>query len=393
MENIANDSGQMSSGTLSRREMLRRVGGGFGTLGLAHVLASSEETALHSAHAAIPNASQGPLSPKPPHFPARAKRVIYLFMNGGPSHVDTFDPKPMLKKYQGQTPEAVKVDTGRRKKGKLMPSPFKSRPFGKSGIEISEIFPHLGECIDDMCIIRSMYGDDPNHEPGLLMMNSGNPQPIRPSIGSWMSYGLGSENQNLPGFIVLCPGKPVVGPQLWSNSFLPGVFQGTHLNNKNLDPKKLIRHLNNRYLSRTAQRRQLDLLQEMNRHHLQQRHQDDQLEAKIASLEIAFRMQFEAQDALDINRESAATRKLYGQGNFAETCLMARRLSERGVRMVQISFGNGQPWDDHSDISNHRKHAFSTDQAIAGLLKDLKSRGLLEETLVIWGGEFGHTPM
>src|SRR3989442_10045181 len=224
------------------------------------------------------------------------------------------------------------------------------------------------------------------------MMNSGNMQPIRPSMGSWLTYALGSDNQNLPGFIVLCPGKPVVGPQLWSNSFLPGIFQGTHINNRSIDPKTIIRDVRNRYLPPPAQRAQLDLLQQMNQAHLEQRERDEQLEARIASLEMAFRMQSEAQEAFDIGKESAATRRLYGEGEFANACLIARRLAERGVRVTQIYYGNDQPWDDHQDISNHRNHAQKSDRPIAALLKDLKARGLLEETLVIWGGEFGRTP-
>jgi uncharacterized protein (DUF1501 family) len=217
-------------------------------------------------------------------------------------------------------------------------------------------------------------------------------QPIRPSLGSWLTYALGSDNQNLPGFIVLCPGKPVVGPQLWSNSFLPGIFQGTHINNKAVDPKTIIRDVRNRYLTLAAQRSQLDLLQEMNRIHLEQREQDEQLEARIASLEMAYRMQGEAQEAFDLGRETAVTRKVYGDGEFANACLLARRLVERGVRMVQIYYGNGQPWDDHADIGNHRNHARQSDRPIAALLGDLKARGLLRDTLVIWGGEFGRTP-
>jgi hypothetical protein len=217
-------------------------------------------------------------------------------------------------------------------------------------------------------------------------------QPIRPSMGSWLTYALGSENQNLPGYVVLCPGRPVVGPQLWSNSFLPGIYQGTHINNRTIDPRTIIRDVRNRYLSPAAQRGQLDLLQEMNRIHLGRRGGDEQLESRIASLEMAFRMQGEAQEAFDLGRESAATRRLYGGGEFANGCLLARRLAERGVRVVQVYYGNGQPWDDHADISNHRNHARRSDRAIAALLHDLKARGLLDDTLVVWGGEFGRTP-
>jgi hypothetical protein len=362
------------------------MGGGFGALGLLGVLAEEMKSA---ATAAPP--SLNPLAPKTPHFVPRATRVIFLFMNGGPSHVDTFDPKPQLEARHGAQPPQG-LQTGRKAGRTLMASPFKFQKYGQCGIEVSELFPQVGSCIDDICMVRSMHTDIPNHEPALLMMNSGQIQPTRPSMGSWLTYGLGTENQNLPGFVVLCPGKPVVGPQLWSNSFLPGIFQGTHINNSSVDPKKIIAHVNNRHLSRAAQRDQLDLLKRMNEEHLESRGQDGQLEARIQSLEVAFRMQFEAQEAFDIGAEPAAVRARYGKGEFADACLIARRLAERGVRMTQVYYGNNQPWDDHQDILKHRDHAQKSDQPIAALLKDLKSRGLLDETLVIWGGEFGRTP-
>ncbi len=375
-------------GTLSRREVLCRIGGGFGALALTSVFADAGF--LSAAPSA---AAANPLAPKPPHFTPRARRLIFLFMNGGPSHVDTFDPKPALARHAGQPlPERVRAASGRPNNGRLMPSPFRARRFGQSGIELTEIYPEVGRCIDDICVLRSMYTDNPNHEPGLLLMNTGNMQPIRPSMGSWLTYALGSDNQNLPGYVVLCPGRPVVGPQLWSNSFLPGIYQGTHINNRSIDPRTIIRDVNNRYLPPAAQRGQLDLLQQMNQLHLERRGRDEQLEARIASLEMAFRMQAEAQETFDIGRESAATRRLYGDGEFANACLLARRLAERGVRVVQIYYGNGQPWDDHGDISNHRNHAQRSDRPIAALLRDLKARGLLDDTLVVWGGEFGRTP-
>jgi hypothetical protein len=374
---------------LSRREVLCRIGGGFGALALSTVFA---DAGMLSSTVAPGAAGNNPLAPRPPHFPARAKRLIFLFMNGGPSHVDTFDPKPMLRQYAGQpVPESV-AGGGRGLNRPLFASPFRFDRYGQSGIEVSELFPEVGRCIDDICVLRSVYTDNPNHEPGLLMMNSGNMQPIRPSMGSWLTYALGSENQNLPGFIVLCPGRPVVGPQLWSNSFLPGIYQGTHINNRTIDPRTIIRDVNNRYLSPAAQRQQLDLLQEMNHLHQEQRGQDEQLEGRIASLEMAYRMQGEAQEAFDLNRESATIRALYGDGQFANACLLARRLAERGVRVIQIYYGDGQPWDDHSDINNHRNHARQSDRPIAALLRDLKARGLLDDTLVLWGGEFGRTP-
>src|SRR5437870_4290600 len=300
----------LPSTLLSRRQILTRIGGGFGALALSTVFADAGLLAQPAAQG-----STNPLAPKSPHFPARAKRLIFLFMNGGPSHVDTFDPKPTLARYAGQPlPANVRGDTGRRNAGTLMPSPFGIRQFGRSGIAATDIYPEIGACIDDLCVLRSMYTDNPNHEPGLLLMNSGNMQPIRPSMGSWLTYALGSDNQNLPGFIVLCPGKPVVGPQLWSNSFLPGIYQGTHINNQTVDPQAIIRDVRNRYLSPADQRAQLDLLQHMNQAHLEQRAHDEQLDARIAYLEMAYRMQFEAPEAFDIDQEPAATRRLYGDG-------------------------------------------------------------------------------
>jgi hypothetical protein len=372
----------------SRRQWLSQMGTGFGTLGLASVLAESGLLGSNSAQAA---AATNPLAPRSPHFAPRAKRVIFLFMNGGPSHVDTFDPKPALEKYAGQQPEEL-TKNYQRKVGKLFPSPFKFQKYGENGVDVSELYPRIASVIDDICVIRSMHTDIPNHEPGLLMMNSGNTQPTRPSLGSWLTYGLGTENQNLPGYVVLCPGKPVVGPQLWGNSFLPGIFQGCHINNGKLDPKSVIAHVHNPYLPPGEQRQQLDLIQELNRAHLAEREQDSQLEARIESLEMAFRLQFAAQEVFDFNQESKATRDLYGSGQFADACLMSRRLVERGVRMVQLYYGNGQPWDDHGDIMNHANHAKASDQAIAGLITDLKNRGLLDETLIVWTGEFGRTP-
>jgi hypothetical protein len=375
---------------LSRRQWLAKMGTGFGSLGLATVLADAGLLG-EGAHGASSGAAASPLAAKPPHYASRAKHVIFLFMNGGPSHVDTFDPKPALEKYAGQQPDEL-TKGNQRNVGKLFPSPFKFAKYGASGIDVSELYPHTAKVIDEICVIRSMYTDIPNHEPGLLMMNSGNTQPTRPCLGSWLTYGLGTENQNLPGFVVLCPGKPVVGPQLWSNSFLPGVFQGCHINNGKLAPQSVIEHVHNAYLPPDAQRRQLDLLQQLNREHLDERGEDPQLEARIESLEMAFRLQFAAQETFDLNRETAATRDQYGPGQFADACLVARRLVERGVRMVQIYSGGGQPWDDHGDITNHAKHAQQSDRPIAALINDLQHRGLLDETLIVWSGEFGRTP-
>jgi hypothetical protein len=370
---------------LDRRQLLCQLGNGFGLLGLASVLAGE---GLLAAEGRAGN----PLAPRKPHFAPKAKRVIFLFMNGGPSQVDTFDPKPALAKYQGQRPRGAALPTDRAAGGGLLPSPFKFSRHGKSGIEVSELFPEVARCIDKICVIRSMHTNTPNHEPSFLMMNSGETQPTRPSMGSWLTYGLGTENQNLPGYVVLCPGKPTVGPQLWGASFLPGVYQGTHINNSRVDPRSIIRHINNRFLPPAAQRKQLDLLRTLNEKHLQERTRDDQLEARIASLEMAYRMQFAAQEVFDLSREKAQTRERYGEGPFANGCLLAKRLAEKGVRMTQVYYGGGQPWDDHADIRNHANHARASDRPIAALLNDLEARGLLKETLVIWGGEFGRTP-
>jgi hypothetical protein len=369
---------------ISRRAMLQRLGTGLGVLGLAGIL---HEDRLRAVTPKTANS----LAPRAPHFPPRAKRVIHLFMNGGPSHVDTFDPKQALGKHHGEKPPAS--ITIERNSTVLMRSPFAFHKSGQSGIEVSELFPRVAEHIDDICVIRSMHTDTPNHEPSLFLMACGDTQPVRPAMGSWLLYGLGSENQNLPGFVAMSPGKVPLGPQLISNSFLPGIFQGMHVNNARLDPRSVLAHIDNTYLAPESQREQLDLLNELNRRHLEQRGgQDNPLEARIASLEMAFCMQTEAQEVFDLSRETQRTRELYGSGPFADACLTARRLAERGVRMVQIFTGNGQSWDDHKDILAHRDKARQTDQPIAALLADLKARGLLDDTLVLWGGEFGRTP-
>ncbi len=380
----------------NRRALLSRIGTGMGTLGLAGILQADGLLANDTTKPIVGDdkpANGNALAVQPPHFAPRAKRIIHLFMNGGPSQVDTFDPKPMLEKYHGERPPGADLKT-ERGTGGLLKSPFKFTNCGESGLPVSEIYPEVGKCIDDICVIRSMHTDVPNHEPSLLMMNSGITQPTRPSMGSWLCYGLGSENQNLPGFVVLCPGKPVVGPQLWSNSFLPGVFQGCHINNGNMDPTKVIPHLTNHYLDKPDQRSLLDLMAQLNRKHLAERERDSQLEGRIASMEMAYRMQMEAQEAFNLERETKYTRSQYGTGQFGNACLVARRLVERGVRMVQVFYGGGQPWDDHGKIeSGHRTKGLDSDRSIAALLRDLKTRGLLDDTLILWGGEFGRTPV
>jgi hypothetical protein len=364
---------------MTRRELLSTIGAGFGMAGLQ---------AVQGAPAV---ATSNPLAVKPPHFTPKAKRVVYLFLNGGPSQVDTFDPKPMLDKYHGKPAPSGNLKT-ERKTGNLMRSPFTFKRCGKSGIEVSEIFPKIGALIDDICVIRSMYTERPNHEPSLMLLNSGDRLPGRPSMGSWLTYGLGTENQNLPGYIVLCPGLPVIGHQLWSSTFLPAVHQGTYISLEEKDSKKLIGNIRNAKLSPEEQRKELDLLATLNRRHLESRGGDAHLEASIQSAEIAFRMQTEAPDAFDITQEPDKVRARYGDGDFARGCLMARRLLERGVRMVQVYFGNFQPWDNHDDIELHRPLAAQSDGPIAALIEDLKASGMLDETVVIIGGEFGRTP-
>jgi len=373
---------------LTRRQMLSRCGMGFATLGLANLMGA--EGLLAAATEAGPSL---PLAPKAPHFPAKARRVIHLFMNGGPSHVDTFDPKPALARYAGQALPLPNLRTERRT-GAAFPSPFRFRKHGQSGIEVSEIFPHVASCIDDIAVIRSVYADVPNHEPSLMLMNCGDARLLRPSLGSWVTYGLGSENQNLPGFIAMCPGGyPIQETQNWQAAFLPGVYQGTYINTRHTTIERLIENIRNDRISRPEQRRQLDLLLQLNQRHLESRAQDARLEARIQSFELAYRMQQDAAEAFDVSREPRHVRDMYGPGVQGRQLLIARRLLEKGVRFLQVWHGAGQPWDSHDDLEvNHRRLARECDQAIGALLVDLKQRGMLEETLVIWGGEFGRTP-
>lgn len=368
---------------ISRREALQRAGTGAGIMGLAGALQTSGMLGGVSDAAVLPVT----------HVPQRAKRVIFLMMNGAPSHVDTFDPKPALAKYAGEMPSGKLY---KKAKAGFMPSPFKFRPRGESGVVMSELFPYLSQCADDMCVLRGMHTDVPNHEPGLLVMSSGNQQPVRPSMGSWASYGLGTENENLPSFVVLCPGLPVVGPQLWSSGFLPGEHQGTSVDTNDMNVDSLVRNLRHPNLDREQQRQQLALLQKLNRLHADQRQRDAALESQIRAFELAFNMQREATDAFDISRESQTTRDQYGDSLFGRSCLLARRLSERGVRFVQVFYvdrKNKQPWDTHQDNDNrHRKLCRDSDRATAALISDLKQRGMLDDTLIVWGGEFGRTP-
>jgi hypothetical protein len=375
---------------LSRRQTLRSFANGFGMLGLASLMGDKALAAPEQHSSLLPQS----------HFPAKAKRVIFLFMSGGPSHVDTFDPKPKLQELDGKPLPFEKPKLERTKTGNLFGSPYKFSKHGQSGTEVSELFPHLASCVDDMCVIRSMVADNINHNGACLQMNTGEQAFSRPSMGSWLLYGLGSENHNLPGFVVLSPAQPAQGAPLWSSSFLSAQYQGTLVNNLN----KPVANLDNSRWSLTEQRTQLDWLKHLNQSHAAARAEDSRLSARIESFELAFRMQREAPEAFDVAGETEATRKLYGLDEpatetFGKQCLMARRLIERGVRMVQVYHtqtshrSSCQLWDQHGGLRKELpNNCQATDKPIAGLLKDLKSRGLLDDTLVIWGGEFGRTP-
>jgi len=337
--------------------------------------------------------AQNPWTPRQPHFAPKAKHVIFLFLNGGLSQIDSFDYKPKLAQYHGK-PLPYQMPRTEFAVGNLMQSPFSFRQYGQNGTWVSELFPKLGAMVDDLCIIRSMTSDIPNHGPSMLMMNTGSSRVGRPSMGSWVTYGLGTLNQNLPGYIVLGPGAAGDGGNSrWSSAFLPAVYQGTFVSDTVADPTKQIAYLANDRVDRAQQRRQLDLVAEMNRDYLARLEGAPELESTIQTMETAFRMQTEAPDVFDTRKESEATRARYGEGDFARGCLMARRLVERGVRMVQVYYGNSNDWDQHADIMGHKVHAGRSDQPIAALLTDLKERGLLQDTLVLIGSEFGRTPV
>jgi hypothetical protein len=370
---------------LTRRDVLRRSALGFGALGLAGVLADDARLVADET------ASDGPLAVRAPHFAGKAKRVIHFFLNGGPSHVDTFDPKPALAKFADKP--LASVLTTERKTGAPLPSPFKFARYGQSGLEISEIFSRTAEHADSIAVIRSMYAQVPNHEPSLMLMNCGDSVQPRPSMGAWVLYGLGTENQNLPGFVAMCPGGlPIKDTENWQSAFLPGAYQGTYVDSNHQQVSKLIENIDHAHVSTADQRRQLDLLQRWNAQHRAAR-LDDRLDARIHSYELAFRMQADAAEAFDLSREPQRIRDLYGNHVHGRQTLIARRLLERGVRYVQLWHGAGQPWDNHDNIAgNHRRLAGEIDGPIAALLTDLKQRGMFDDTLVLWGGEFGRTP-
>lgn len=366
----------------SRRSFIASLCAGLGAVGLADMLTGDAARAATPA-AAMPVAA--------PHFAPRARHNIFLFLPGGPSQVDLLDPKPALQKFAGQRPSSADLRT-ERTTGGLLPSPFAFSRRGQSGIEMSELLPNLGNIADDLCVVRSMYTFNPTHTPARSLFHSGNIAATRPSMGSWISYGLGTENQNLPGFVVLSPGGGG-GPGLRSG-FLPARHQGTGFDDSVSEPDKMIRYLRNTQLQEPSQRRQLDLIQSMNRAHESAFGHDEFLEGRIQAMETAFNMQFEATDAFELRSEPESVREAYGKTPFANGCLLARRLVERGVRTVHVYYGPGQPWDDHSQINkNLRNRCPDMDKASAALITDLKQRGLLDDTAVVWGGEFGRTPV
>jgi len=377
-----------SAAPISRRDLLVSAGAGLGLVGLASVLADAGELAGSAGAAAEAARLADPLAARMPHHAPRVKRVVQFFLNGGPSHIDTFDPKPLLERYAGQ-PLPFSLTT-ERKTGGALPSPFRFQKHGQSGLEISELFSHTAAHADSLAVIRSMQAQLPNHEPSLLLMNCGDSVQPRPSVGSWILYGLGSENRNLPGFIAMCPGGyPVADKANWQSGFLPGAFQGTYVDSQHERAEQLIENIKSPHASDAVQRRQLALLQSLNAAHRAPR-----LDARIQSFELASRMQTEATDAFDLSREPQAVRDLYGDGVHGRQTLIARRLLERGVRYVQLWHGAGQPWDHHSEVAKGlRQHAGEIDRPIAALLTDLKARGMFDDTLVIWGGEFGRTPV
>ncbi len=375
----------------SRRQMLSRSAVGFGSLALASLLAEEGMAA--------PNLVD-PLAAKVPHFPAKAKRIIFLFMKGGPSHLDTFDPKPLLDRDDGKPLPFAKPRVQFAPTGNLLKSPWKFQQHGQSGTWVSELFPHFSRCVDDVCFIHSVHGTNPAHGGALLKLHTGSDNFVRPSLGSWVTYGLGTENRDLPAFVTICPTLAHGGINNWSSAFLPAVYQGMAIGNASIPSDKAqVRYIANTHLSREIQRLQLDRLHAMNVEHQSHSGLEPALEARINSFELAFRMQTEMPRVENISDESAETQKLYGMddpitANFGRMCLMARRFAERGVRFIQVTHSDGKvQWDQHGDLKNgHSKNALEVDRPIAGLLRDLKARGLLEDTLVWWGGEFGRTP-
>ena len=383
----------------TRREFFWQFGGGFTSLALVDLLSRDGFFDRRAAAAQTAGEDQVGFTVKSSHFPARAKRVVFFFMQGGPSQVDTFDPKPALKKYEGKSHgNDLQIGSNGREIGHLAPSAFTFQNHGESGLEISSLYPHVARFADDLCVIRSMYCDTPTHSPGILQMNTGSIFVGRPSLGSWLSYGLGTENENLPAYVVMVDprGGPRGGAGAWSAGFMPAAYQGTLFRSHG---SPLLDLETPPGISPGSQRRGLDLLGKLNHRHLEQRPGFSELAARTQSYELAYKMQTEAAEAVDIGQETVKTQEAYGlnqqnTADFGRKCLLTRRLLERGVRYVQLYSGGGaESWDAHEDcITNHTLHAGETDQPMAALMADLKRTGMWEDTLLIWGGEFGRTP-
>jgi len=371
----------------TRRDLLRLSANGFGLLALANLLRAAD----------TPIDPTNPLAVRPPHFRSRAKRVIFLFMHGGPSQVDTFDFKPELRKHDGKPYPGEKPRVQFARTGDLLASPWEFKPSGKSGLLVSDLFPHVREHADDLCVIRSVHADNAAHGGALLQLHTGSDTFVRPSIGSWVTYGLGTEDQNLPGFITICPTLGHGGVQNWSSAFLPAAFQGTPIGHAGIKAKDArLNNVTNPDTPTDLQRMQLDLLKQVNQQHLARSGPDQALEGRINSFELAYRMQAEAPGLMDLSAESKETLALYGIGeertdNFGRQLLLARRFAEKGVRFIQCT--HSYKWDQHDDLKKgHARNALEVDKPIAALLTDLNRRGLLDDTLVWWGGEFGRTP-
>lgn len=386
----------------SRRRLLQSAAVGFGHLALSAMLGDEARAEAHKAAAqqSAGRTKADPLLPKTPHFKPRAKRMVFMFMKGGPSHVDTFDPKPRLDRDDGKPPPFALPKVTFAAQGNLLKSPWKFHRRGQSGLPVSELFPHVGRMVDELCILRSLHGTNPAHGGALLKLHTGSDQFTRPSLGSWVTYGLGTENNNLPAFVTICPTLAHGGVNNWGAAFLPTYCQGTPIGNASTAASTaMVKHIHNNKLDATAQRRQLDLIAAMNRDHLATTDADLALEGRIDSFELAYRMQSVMPELQDLSRETAATKTLYGiddpiTENFGRQCLMARRFLEQGVRFVQVTHSDGEvQWDQHGHLyQGHTNKAAEVDKPIAGFLTDLKARGLLEDTLVLWGGEFGRTP-
>ena len=385
----------------TRRQLFQEVACGFGYLALAGVSADAGLSTAAATPAGADRRRGSFLTPRSPHFVPRAKRVIFLFMQGGPSQVDTFDPKPRLERDDGEKLPFHVARTRKVTDERLMKSLWSFRQHGQCGRWVSELFPHLARHVDDLCFIRSMHTDGVAHGPATLALHTGATSLIRPSMGAWVVYGLGTENNNLPGFVTINPSARMGGPRNYSSAFLPAGYQGTTIGRVGVPAAEAeIRHLTNAELSPAEQRRRFELLQALNREQIDRAPGDDELQAVVESFELAYRMQSEAPSLMDLSGESAATLRLYGIGekptdDYGRQCLLARRLAEAGVRYIQVNYSdnsNNPRWDQHSNMKKHEQHARAVDQPVAGLLEDLKARGLLEDTLVWWGGEFGRTP-